>query len=151
MSIRTTIRALFVSVAVSALFAAPAAAQRSYGLRAGVSAEPDQFYFGGHLETGPLVDRLVFRPNVEIGVGNDTTLVGLNFELAYKFQTRHPWQPYALGGPALNIVHTNGDSEAQGGFNFGLGLEHRGGLFAEVKVGVIDSASFKFGIGYRFR
>jgi hypothetical protein len=87
---------------------------------------------------------------VEIGIGNDVTLVGINFELAYKFPTRRSWQPYALGGPALNIVHQNGDSEAQGGFNFGVGAEHRGGLFGEVKVGVIDSASFKFGIGYRF-
>ena len=150
MTIRPMIRALSLVLALSALFAAPAAAQMAYGVRAGVSAEPDQFYFGGHAETGPLVENLHFRPNVEIGVGNDVTLVGINFELAYKFPTRHPWRPYALGGPALNIVHENGNSEAQGGFNFGVGAEHRGGLFGEVKVGVIDSASFKFGIGYRF-
>jgi len=50
----------------------------------------------------------------------------------------------------LNIVHSNGDSSAQGGFNLGGGIEHRAGLFAEAKVGFVDSASFKFGIGYRF-
>ena len=150
MSIQATLRTLPLVLALSGLFAAPAAAQMTYGVRAGVSAEPDQFYFGGHFETRPLVEHLHFRPNVEIGIGNDVTLVGINFELAYKFQTSKPWHPYALGGPALNIIHQNGDSEAQGGFNFGVGVEHRGGLFGEVKVGVIDSASFKFGIGYRF-
>lgn len=137
-------------LALSAIFATPAAAQMTYGLRAGVSAEPDQFYFGGHVETGPLVENLHFRPNVEVGIGNDVTLVGINFELAYKFPTRRPWRPYAAGGPALNIVHEDGSSEAQGGFNIALGAEHRGGLFAEIKVGAMDSASFKFGIGFRF-
>ena len=35
----------------------------------GVSIDPDQVYVGGHIETEPLVERLVFRPNVEIGFG----------------------------------------------------------------------------------
>jgi hypothetical protein len=150
MTIRPMLRALFLVLALSALFAAPAAAQMTYGVRAGVSAEPDQFYFGGHFETRPLVENLHFRPNLEIGIGDDVTLIGMNFELAYKFPTQRPWRPYVLGGPALNIVHENDNSEAQGGFNFGLGIEHRGGLFSEIKVGALDSASFKFGIGYRF-
>ena len=139
---------------VFALLAAPAAAQTptySYGFRVGASAEPDQFYFGAHVETGPLVENLHFRPNVEIGVGNDVTLVGINFELAYKFPTRREWRPYAAAGPALNIVRAHGESDAQGGFNIALGIEHRGGLFAEVKVGALDSPDFKFGIGFRFR
>jgi hypothetical protein len=147
---KLSLRLVTLGFTLFALAPISAAAQSSYGVRAGVSAEPDQFYFGGHYETRPLVDHLTFRPNVEFGVGNDVTLVGINFELAYKFQTRHPWKPYALGGPALNIVHSNGDSSAQGGFNLGAGIEHRAGLFAEVKAGFVDSASFKFGIGYRF-
>jgi hypothetical protein len=133
------------------LLAVPATAQTSYGLRAGASAEPDQFYFGGHVETKELVENLTFRPNVEIGIGNDVTLVGINFELAYKFPTNRAWRPYAGGGPALNIINVHDESEAQGGFNIMLGVEHRGGLFFEVKVGTMDSPDFKFGIGYRFR
>ena len=38
-------------------FSTPAAAQDA-GIRGGISVDPDQFYFGGHLETPPLVDRL---------------------------------------------------------------------------------------------
>src|SRR5262245_48972653 len=85
--------------------ASPASAQ-TFGIRAGVSADPDQFYFGGHLETRPLVDRLHFRPNVEVGVGNDVTLVAVNFELAYKFRAQRAWTPYAGAGPALNLYYS---------------------------------------------
>jgi hypothetical protein len=132
--------------------AQPAVAQSlSTGIRAGASVDPDQFYFGGHVETGPIVDRIHFRPNVEIGVGNHATVIAINFELAYHFQSSRPWHVYAFGGPALNIVDVNDDTGAHGGFNLGLGVEHRQGLFGEIKVGMIDSPDFKIGIGYRFR
>ena len=143
------IRSLFVALVLFA--AVPAAAQSSVGVRVGASADPDQFYFGGHFETRPIVDRLHFRPNVEIGVGDHATVIALNFELAYKFRSNGPWGVYALGGPALNIVDARDDTDAHGGFSLGLGLEHRDGLFGEIKVGMIDSPDFKIGIGYRFR
>ena len=130
--------------------ATPAAAQ-DFGLRAGASFDPDQFYFGAHAETAPLVDRLRFRPNAEIGVGDDVTLIALNFEFAYFFPTRQRWQVYAGGGPALNIVDTERDTDPEGGFNILLGVQHTGGLFFEFKVGAIDSPDLKFGVGYTWR
>jgi hypothetical protein len=130
--------------------ASPAAAQMSTGIRAGASVDPDQFYFGGHVETRELVENVHFRPNVEIGIGNDVTTIGLNFELAYKFPTSRPWRPYVAVGPALNIYDTDFETSSFGGFNLGIGAEHRGGLFGEVKFGMIDSPDFKFGIGFRF-
>ena len=71
-------------------FALPAAAQ-GLGVRAGASVDPDQFYFGGHLDTGPIADRLHFRPNVEIGLGDDVTLVAFNIEFAYFFPPAGGW------------------------------------------------------------
>lgn len=132
------------------LLAAPAAAQVSTGIRAGASVDPDQFYFGGHVETRELVENTTFRPNVEIGIGNEVTTIALNFELAYKFPTNRPWRPYVVGGPALNIYDTDLDTDSRGGFNIGIGVQHSGGLFGEVKFGTIDSPDFKFGIGFRF-
>jgi hypothetical protein len=132
------------------LFAAPAAAQMSTGVRAGASDDPDQFYFGGHVETRPLVENLHFRPNAELGVGNDVTTIALNLELAYKFPTNRQWRPYVPFGPALNIYDSDRDTGSYGGFNIGVGLEHRGGLFGEVKFGMVDSPDFKVGIGFRF-
>ena len=103
------------------------------------------------METPPLIDRLHFRPNVGIGVGDDTTLVALNFEFAYKFASRAPWHVYAGGGPALNIYNSDRHDDAGGGFNLLLGVEHREGLFGEVKVGTIDSPDFTIAVGYVFQ
>src|SRR5262245_3150690 len=130
--------------------AAPASAQ-DFGVRAGVSSDPDQFYFGAHAQTAPLVDRLRFRPNAEIGVGDDVTVVALNFEFAYFFPTSQSWQFFAGAGPALNIVDTENDTDPKGGFNILLGVEHRKGLFVEFKVGMIDSPEIKFGVGYTWK
>ena len=133
------------------------AAQQRAGVRAGVSGDPGQFVFGGHIETGPLLDRLVFRPNVEIGVGDDLVLIGFNLEFAYKVPIQgRPWTVYVGAGPALNILSFDSDrrgrddTSAEGGFNILLGIEHDGGLFTEFKVGAVDSPDLKFTVGYSF-
>ena len=130
--------------------AVPAAAQ-TVGVRAGVSVDPEQFYFGGHAQTPPLVDRLHFRPNVEIGFGSEITLAAFNVEFAYLFQSAEVWSLYAGAGPALNIIDSGSDTDAEPGFNVLVGIAHERGLFAEFKVGAFDSPRLKFGVGYAFR
>ena len=139
-------------VAMTTFAAMPAQAQDA-GIRGGVSVDPDQFYFGGHIETSPLVDRLHFRPNVEIGFGDDIMLIAANMEFVYKFPRRSGWGLYAGGGPALNVYTFDDidDSETEAGFNVLIGAESNGGLFFEFKVGAIDSPDFKFGVGYTWR
>ena len=133
------------------LVAARAQAQQA-GVRAGVSGDPSQFYLGVHYESTPILDNLRFKPNLEIGFGDDLTLVALNFEFAYSIPLNNsPWNLYVGAGPALNIYRFRGDSNSQGGFNILLGLQHSRGLFTELKVGAIDSPGVKFGIGYTFR
>ena len=131
------------------LTARPVGAQ-TFGPRVGASVNPDQFVIGGHFETKPLADRITFRPNVELGIGNDVTVTCFNFELAYKFPSSKPWSVYAGGGPALVLIDNDHDNHAEGGFNILLGLEHRGGLFGEIKAGMLDSPDFKVMIGYAF-
>src|SRR5262245_32805823 len=101
-------------------FSTPAAAQDA-GIRGGISVDPDQFYVGGHIETSPLIDRLYFRPNLEVGFGDDLTLIAANMEFVYKFSTRKPMNVYVGGGPALNIFVTDDDSDTEAGFNFLVG------------------------------
>jgi hypothetical protein len=150
-----TLRPILLSLcAFTVLFclsARPVAAQ-NVGVRVGASNDPDQFVFGGNYETKPLVDRVTFRPNVEIGLGNDVTVTTFNFELAYHFDypSSKPWNVYAGGGPALVWAHSHGNSQTGGGFNFLVGIQSRQGLFGEVKAGVMDSPNFKFIIGYVF-
>ncbi len=139
-------------LAVLVVSSVPAAAQDA-GVRGGISVDPDQFYFGGHIETSALVDRVHFRPNVEIGFGDDIMLIGANMEFVYKFPSRSGWGLYAGGGPALNIYTFDDvdDSETEGGFNIVIGAEQDRGLFFEFKIGAIDSPDFKFGVGYTWK
>jgi hypothetical protein len=132
------------------VLARPAAAQGP-GLRAGLSIDPDQVFIGGHYETGPIVDRVHFKPNIEIGFGDDFTLIALNFEGVYKFPSQGDWNAYAGGGPALNIASFDDDSDTGAGFNFLGGIETTRGLMFEVKFGVADSPQVKFTVGYTFR
>ena len=129
----------------------PAAAQDA-GVRGGISVDPDQFYFGGHLETSPLIDRLHFRPNLEIGVGDDLMLIAANMEFVYRFPNRGDWTIYAGAGPGLNIAMVDdADTDTGAGFNVLVGAESERGLFFEFKVGAIDAPDFKFGVGWTFR
>ena len=135
-----------------AMAATPAQAQQiAPGVQGGVSINPDQFYFGGHIETSPLIDRLRFRPSVDVGIGDGTTVAG-NFEFTYTFPSSRPWNLYVGGGPAINWYdRNNGGSDAEAGFNFLAGVKNRDGLFFEAKVGVEGSPELKFGVGYTFR
>ena len=146
-----------VGVLSAAFWAAPAAAQNlKYGVRAGVSAEPEQFFFGGHVETKPLLDHLTFKPSVEVGIGDNATLVALNVEFAYHIPIeKQPFGLYIGGGPAANVFSIDAGSDnadgVRGGFNFFVGLEHTKGLFLELKVGAGDSPSVKFTVGYTLK
>lgn len=147
-----TVGTLLLTVMLSAGVAAPAFAQ-SAGVRVGVSGDPAQFYFGGHYESAPFAEQLRFRPNLEIGVGDNHTLIALNFEFAYFVQLprRSPWSAYVGAGPALNIDRVTNNTNTGGGFNILVGVQHSQGFFTELKVGMVDSPSFKFGVGYTFR
>ncbi len=155
-------RSRFTPIVLLALFslvllAAPARAQQpGVGLRAGVSSSPDQFYFGAHYDTGPIFDRLSFRPNAEVGLGDNETLVAGNFEFVYWWPIRrHPWNIYAGGGPAVNLFRFSdergGGSDVKPGFNILFGGAHRSGFMVELKLGFIDSPEVKFGVGWTWR
>ena len=143
---------------VGLILALPAlSAAQGPGVRGGLAIDPDQFYVGGHYETDALVDRIHFRPNVEAGFGDDLTLVGLNFEFAYKFPRRNGWSIYAGGGPGINFYSfdrgpgNDRDTESEAGLNFLIGVEQSSGLFFEFKIGALDSPEMKFGVGRTFR
>ncbi len=153
---RFTLIALVAALALL-LSGAPARAQQpGTGVRAGVSGSPDQFYFGAHVDTGPIFDRLSFRPNAEVGLGDKQTTVAGNFEFVYWWPIRrHPWSIYAGGGPAVNLFRYSdergGGSDVKPGFNILFGGAHRSGFMVELKLGFIDSPEVKFGVGWTWR
>ena len=83
-----------------------------------------------HFETSEVVERLRFRPNVEVGVGDNLTLVALNFEFVYELPPDAPrlpaalsmWHLYVGGGPSLNILRFANDSTFEGGFEGLVGI-----------------------------
>jgi hypothetical protein len=127
---------------------------RGLGVRAGASADPDQFYIGVHKDLAEIVDRLWFRPNAEVGFGSHAVLFALNGEFLYNVHiSSREWTPYVGGGPSLLIgsfrVPGGGrDTDAGGGFNFVGGVQQTKGFMAEIKLGVIDSPDFKVGVGW---
>ena len=143
--------ALLMSGCLLVAGAAPAAAQGP-GVRGGLSVNPDQGYLGAHYETGALVEHFHFRPNLEIGFGDDVTATAINFEFVYKWPLkRSPWTVYVGAGPAINIYHFDDNTDSEGGFNLLGGLEHDKGFFFEFKAGTFDSPDLKVGVGYTFR
>lgn len=152
---RWCVRGVLATVLFLAM-AAPADAQTHVGVRAGFSADPEQFHFGGHIETRPLLERLTFRPNAEIGVGDNVTVFTANLEFVYSIPlSGEPWRIYFGAGPALVVYSVDngpGDNDgAGGGFNIVLGAQHSGGLFGEIKVGFADSPELKVTVGFAFR
>ena len=120
---RTWISLMFLCAFM--LSAGTATAQSGFGIRAGASADPDQFYFGAHMDVKEVVERLWFRPNAELGVGDGLTLFSLNGEFVYDIKIRSQrWVPY-VGG-----------------------VRQRKGLMGEIKIGAFDSPEFKVGIGW---
>ena len=136
------------------------------GVRGATSLDPELFLFGVHSQLGPFFDENVYaRPNLEIGFGELTTLVALNFEGIYRLPVvsrASRWNIYAGGGPALNFSHRNfeqetdrgkidfGDLDLDVGFNFLLGIQQREGLFLELKSSAYSIPTIRFEVGYNF-
>jgi hypothetical protein len=136
------------------------------GVRGATSLDPELFMFGVHSQLGPFFNENVFaRPNFEIGFGELTTLVALNFEGVYRLPVvarTSRWNIYAGGGPALNFSHRNfveetdrgkidfGDLDLDVGFNFLIGVQQREGLFLELKSTAYSLPTIRFAIGYNF-
>ncbi len=126
-------------------------------MRAGASGNPDQFYFGMHVQSGPIADQLRFRPSLEAGIGDNQTLIAFNFDFVYPFELpRTRWSLYVGGGPAANVYifkdvpPGESSSDVRGGINLLVGLEHRDGFFTELRVGLSGSPSIKLGVGVTF-
>jgi hypothetical protein len=132
-----------------------------WGIRAGLSSDPDQVYGGVHFDLGELTKDVRFRPSVEVGFGDDRKLVQMLAEVHYVFSNFASWKPYLGGGLGLTYVDYHG-SHPKNGSNTGGSLNAIGGieseitqrmkLFFEFKLGLAhEDPDIKFGIGLRWR
>ena len=146
-------RVCFVGAAAIAwlgLSATPALAQVSFGPRAGLSGDPDQFFVGAHVESTDLGHKTTFRPNVEAGFGSDQTLITVNLGLVHWMPLKNSsWQAYAGGGIGTNFSIADEEKAMYGALHIVFGVQHDKGLFTEMKVGT--EPSVKLTVGYSMK
>jgi len=132
---------------------------RGWGPRVGLSINPDQVYFGAHLDFGNFAKHVRFQPNIELGFGDNEKLFAINAEAAYRFSsTWDVWTPYLGGGLGANIEsfdnERNNNSQTDLGVNLlgGIekGLSNGDRFFIEAKFSLNDVPDAKIGIGWTF-
>lgn len=78
------------------------------GIEGGVGLDPELIMFGGHGSFGPILSpNVTFRPGIEFGIGELTTLFGVNLDVTYTFHQDEPkaWSPYIGTGPNFSLSH----------------------------------------------
>lgn len=134
---------------------------RGWGPRLGAAFGPDQVEFGAHLDFGHFADHIRLQPNLEVGVGDDLTIVSFNGDLAYRFHSKWgTWSPYVGGGLNINVVNRDRPRWLDDDTDTDLGVSALGGIqktlmsgdrfFLEMKLGLVDSPDFKFLAGWTF-
>ena len=140
------------------------------GVEAGVGLDPELIMFGGHGAFGPIFNRNVdFRPGIEFGIGEVTTLFGINLDVLYTLPgtsrgTR--WTPYVGAGPNFALSHRGFDSDDDdedtgnrfdfsdtdfvSGFNFFAGARAVNGMFLEMKSTAYGVSNIRFLVGFTF-
>jgi len=132
---------------------------QGWGPRVGATVNPDQFHFGAHADFGGMASHLRFEPSLEMGVGDNMTVLALNGDVAYRFASRwDTWTPFLGAGGSVFFVgddnglmdgtDTNAGISALGGIEKGLSSGSR--FFLEGKVGFADAPDFQVNAGWTF-
>jgi hypothetical protein len=130
------------------------------GLQGGVTIDPEQIYVGSHFETGELFPRFHFRPGIDGGFGENSTLASINVEFVYRIPIAGgSWAFYQGGGPAILLLRQRGSTiigsrnttSVHAGTIWTVGFAHENGFFTEFKFGTGTSPALRFGVGYTLR
>jgi len=82
-----------------------------WGPRVGIGTDPDQVIVGVHFDLGEVAEHVVFTPDVELGLGDDHTILAFTAPFAYRWErlTGTEIVPYAGGGITAALVDTDRD------------------------------------------
>lgn len=128
-----------------------------WGPRIGLSVDPGQLVIGGHVDMGEPIAHLRLQPNVELGFGDNVTIIEINAPLHFRFADPiDVWSPYAGAELGYSIAFLDGGKD-----NADLGVKIVGGFerhlsdgdkfFLEGKIGLSDEvADWKFLVGWTF-
>ncbi len=121
---------------------------KGWGLRGGVTVNPDQFHVGVHINAGTFAPKVRFQPYFDIGFGNDVTVGTINLDALYLISAKG-WQPYVGGGLGVAFRDSERHMDVGAGLNLVAGFEwgtHRK-LILEVRAGVGDIPDLKVSVG----
>ena len=139
------------------LMAEAACAGLPWGFRTGYTGDSDykQWFLGGQIEIADPLPRTTLVPSLDVGFGDDLTLVALNADLFYDFTqlATHDWSFYAGAGVALNHFAPKGaDNSTEFGLNIAGGagylLSSGNKIFGELRFGLEDSPDFRIAAGF---
>ena len=89
----------------------------TFGLRAGLGLDPDQFVVGASFAIGKRLSVMRIVPSVDIGFGSGTSIL-FNADLLFSLKVEETrFRLYGGGGPAVSYFDHEG-----GGSNWDLGL-----------------------------
>ena len=144
------------------------------GVTGGVGLDPELIVVGAHARFGPLFrPGLTFRPGVEVGLGELTTMLAIDLDVIYTLPgttARSQWRPYLGAGPNFALSHRGfetddtdnvdgaedrnrfdfSDTDFEGGMNFIAGARSRGGLFFELKATAWGVSNIRLLAGFNF-
>jgi hypothetical protein len=147
------------------------------GVDAGVGVDPQLVMFGAHATFGPVFHRGVeFRPGLEVGLGEITTLFAINLDVVYNFpggSGAARWRPYIGAGSSFGLSHRGveaddiddgdpeepgdlrnrfdfSDTDFNGGVNFIAGAKNQNGLFFELKATAGGVSNVRLMAGFTF-
>ena len=146
------------------------------GVTGGFAFDPELIDFGAHGAFAPVLHPNVeFRPGIEFGLGEVTTLFGINLDALYTFggaTGQDRWMPYLGAGPNFALSHrdlTPGDdidddledldddnrfdftdTDFVGGVNFIAGARNPRGLFFELKATAWGVSNVRLLAGFNF-
>jgi hypothetical protein len=150
------------------------------GVQGGVGLDPEIINFGAHTTFGPIFrPTLQVRPGVEFGLGEVTTMFGINLDVVYTmpgFTGETRWLPYVGAGPNFSLsnrsfeteegdhVDVDGvpgdvedrsrfdfsDTDFNGGMNFIVGMRRPNGMFFEMKATAWGVSNVRLLAGFNF-
>ncbi len=120
-----------------------------WGVRVGVSSDPDQVYGGVHFDVGRFARDVRFRPTIEIGFGDDATVIQAFGEAHYVFSKVQVWKPYVGGGVGLTYYDIDDDNlpPQVDDSDTDLGLMGIGGIETSLRSGARFHIELKIGFG----
>ena len=134
------------------------------GVQGGAGLDPEIINLGVHASFGPIFrPTLQFRPGVEFGIGEVTTMFAINLDVLYTlpgFTGETRWLPYVGVGPNFGLSNRSfateegdkvdidgvagdatdrgrfdfSDTDFNGGMNFLVGMRRQNGMFFEMKA-----------------